>query len=1191
MLKHLFAALLCLIPAFSFAQEKSRAILVLDASGSMWGQIDGKAKITIAQEVIGELLQSLPADQELGLTVYGHRRKGDCSDIETMIAPGGDTRAAIGSAVNAITPKGKTPLSAAVIQAAEALKYTEERATVILVSDGRETCELDPCEVGRKLEESGVDFTAHVIGFDISDAKDRAELQCLAEETGGTFRTASNASELNDALQVIAEPDPIKVTFRAIEGKDGPVVETPLVWWLGHDGKIIINNTPHDNNFTMDMLAGSGRVEVMRPEDEAVTEAEFMVSEDNMTVTLVLPALTPPASLNAPDTAIAGSNIAIEWDGPNANSDYITVAEIGSAGNQYIAFEYTRGGSPASLKMPLRAGEYQLRYVLGQGREIIARRKIMITPVTATLSPPAPITAGSMFVLEWTGPDYKNDYISLAKPGSPVNQYDTFEYTRDGSPLSLRAPTTPGTYSLRYIAAGPDQMALATQEVEVEAVSATLESNDTVPAGSKLQVTWTGPNDKNDYIAFNEVGDDLNGEISYAYVKNSTGDSIAVDVPTTPGTYELRYIQNGSPKALLATKSIVVEPVLATLETINPAPAGSNLLVTWTGPNDQNDYIAFNEVGDDLNGEISYAYLKNSTGDSIAIDVPTTPGTYELRYIQNGKPKRMLTANTITVELVSATLETINPVPAGSNLLVTWTGPNDQNDYIAFNEVGDDLNGEISYAYLKKSTGDSIAIDVPTTPGTYELRYIQNGKPKRMLTANTIIVELVSATLESKDIAPAGGELQVTWTGPNSENDYLAINEVGDDLNGELSYAYVKNSTGDSIALKLPTTPGTYELRYVQNGRPKALLASKTIIVEPVTATLNSDDTVSAGSKLKVVWTGPNNKNDYIALAEVGSRIQDEVAYTYISNGDGQAVMIDMPTSPGVYELRYIQNGSPKVQLATKPLTIIEVSASVVSNDIVPAGGQLLVTWTGPNSKNDYIALAEIGSRIQDEVAYTYLSQSNGDIVAIKVPTTTGNYELRYIQNGSPKAMLASKPVTIEAVSANLDANETAPSGGKILVTWSGPNNKNDYVAIAEVGSRVQDEATYTYLARSDGQTLMVDVPSIPGTYEMRYIQNGTPKAVLFSRPLIVEAISATLTAKDVTAPGSNLVVEWTGPNYKNDRIAISRVGDTKYESYAYTNDGTPLIIKVPDAPGDYELMYVMGQDSHVLTRQPLSIK
>jgi len=238
----IFLALLLTIlffPLTLFAQGSSRTILVLDASGSMWGQIDGKAKITIAQEVIGALLQSLPGETELGLTVYGHRRKGDCNDIETLILPGGDTRAAIARAVNAIKPKGKTPLSAAVIAAAQALRYTEERATVILVSDGKETCDFDPCEVGRQLEASGVDFTAHVIGFDISDPADRAELQCLAFETGGTFRTASNAAELTQALSVVAEPAPepepaaFDLTFIATLTEGGPVITDGLSWTLG----------------------------------------------------------------------------------------------------------------------------------------------------------------------------------------------------------------------------------------------------------------------------------------------------------------------------------------------------------------------------------------------------------------------------------------------------------------------------------------------------------------------------------------------------------------------------------------------------------------------------------------------------------------------------------------------------------------------------------------------------------------------------------------------------------------------------------------------------------------------------------------------------------------------------------------------------------------------------------------------
>ena len=148
-----FFACAVLTPLSALA-ESPRTILVLDGSGSMWGQIEGEAKISIARTVVGDLLGEIPSDMELGLTVYGHRRKGDCSDIESLVSVGANTTEAIRSAVNAIKPKGKTPLSAAVLAAAEELKYTEERATVILVSDGRETCNVDPCALGNKLEES-----------------------------------------------------------------------------------------------------------------------------------------------------------------------------------------------------------------------------------------------------------------------------------------------------------------------------------------------------------------------------------------------------------------------------------------------------------------------------------------------------------------------------------------------------------------------------------------------------------------------------------------------------------------------------------------------------------------------------------------------------------------------------------------------------------------------------------------------------------------------------------------------------------------------------------------------------------------------------------------------------------------------------------------------------------------------------
>ncbi|MFZ2102999.1 MAG: VWA domain-containing protein, partial [Oricola sp.] len=190
------------------ALAADRAIIVMDASGSMWGQIGGRTKIEIARETLAGVLPSIPDDMELGLIAYGHREKGLCSDIEEIVAPAPGTRAEIGAAVDKLNPKGKTPLTQAVRQAADALKYTEDKATVILVTDGIETCEADPCAVASELEKAGVDFTVHVVGFGLSEEEGK-QVACLAENTGGRYLPASDATELTDALtQTVAAAPP-----------------------------------------------------------------------------------------------------------------------------------------------------------------------------------------------------------------------------------------------------------------------------------------------------------------------------------------------------------------------------------------------------------------------------------------------------------------------------------------------------------------------------------------------------------------------------------------------------------------------------------------------------------------------------------------------------------------------------------------------------------------------------------------------------------------------------------------------------------------------------------------------------------------------------------------------------------------------------------------------------------------------
>ena len=179
-------ALLALLPlaAGVAAAAPPQSILVLDASGSMWGQIEGRAKIAIAREAVGTMLGGW-SDGDIGLMAYGHRRKGDCADIELLIEPGPMQAEAIRQQVQALNPVGMTPISASVRQAATLLRFTEQKATVILVSDGEETCNADPCELGAELERAGVDFTAHVIGFDIrAGSTAEAQLRFTVTDSG-----------------------------------------------------------------------------------------------------------------------------------------------------------------------------------------------------------------------------------------------------------------------------------------------------------------------------------------------------------------------------------------------------------------------------------------------------------------------------------------------------------------------------------------------------------------------------------------------------------------------------------------------------------------------------------------------------------------------------------------------------------------------------------------------------------------------------------------------------------------------------------------------------------------------------------------------------------------------------------------------------------------------------------------------
>ncbi len=200
------AVLLSISGHFSDSDAKGypQVMFIFDASGSMWGNAGGQTKIEAARSVMARIVPALPPEVKTGLAVYGHRRKGDCNDIEILVSPGSDDRSLLIKEINHLTPKGKTPIASTISMVVDKLKSFEDETTIILVSDGEETCSDDPCGVVRRLKQSGIRFILHVVGFGVN-AVQKAQLQCLARAGGGKYFNADNADTLLSAMETVKD--------------------------------------------------------------------------------------------------------------------------------------------------------------------------------------------------------------------------------------------------------------------------------------------------------------------------------------------------------------------------------------------------------------------------------------------------------------------------------------------------------------------------------------------------------------------------------------------------------------------------------------------------------------------------------------------------------------------------------------------------------------------------------------------------------------------------------------------------------------------------------------------------------------------------------------------------------------------------------------------------------------------------
>ncbi|HEY7640547.1 MAG TPA: VWA domain-containing protein [Steroidobacteraceae bacterium] len=330
----------------------------------------------------------------------------------------------------------------------------------------------------------------------------------------------------------------------------------------------------------------------------------------------------------------------------------------------------------------------------------------------ATVSGPASAKAGAAVQITVAGSKNPRDFVTIVEKSAREGAYGGYEYVSKPGTFKLMAPTNPGEYEIRLLAADSPYPTLARRPLRIDAVAATLDAPAQVAAGAKFSVKWTGPNNERDYIAY---GNAARPYIGYEYTK--AGNPLQLTAPDDPGQYELRYFL-GAGDVIIGRRPITFGAVSASIAAPPSAAAGSKIKVTWQGPNNDRDFVTIVKAGE---AEKQYgAYEYTSKGSPVEMRAPDIAGEYEVRYL-TAQTYATLATTKLTVTSVSASVKAPASAVAGSSVAVSWQGPNNERDYVTIVKKGAREGEYDNYEYTAR--GNPVKVLAPVEPGEYEVRY------------------------------------------------------------------------------------------------------------------------------------------------------------------------------------------------------------------------------------------------------------------------------------------------------------------------------------------------------------------------------------------------------------------------------------------------------------------------------------
>ena len=457
--------------------------------------------------------------------------------------------------------------------------------------------------------------------------------------------------------------------------------------------------------------------------------------------------------------------------------------------------------------------------------------------------------------------------------------------------VSFVAPSTAGTYNVRFYSS-TNVLLASSVSITVGGSPSVSALTSSVSAGQSFSVAVAnGPARPTDWVALYPASStNTSGYIDWKYLNGSqaapatgvTNANVTFIAPAQAGQYIVRLLYSGGSSVLASSGVITVVAggtVPSTVASVTPSfttlAAGSSLIAQIrNGPAGRLDWVGLFPVG--ASNHVAWFYLNGSTTApatgmstaNVTFTAPQQAGQYTLRFFaSNNTTTPMATSTAITVTTASTTpppsrAPTVTPsvtsvVPGGNVTAQVRNGPAGRYDWVGLFPAGAGQTGFVDWFYLNgskvaPSSGTSSANVVFTMPaggGKHVMVLFANNGYTALSTSANIMVETNTVTT-NPSITPSattvarGSLLTVTVAnGTGSPYDWIGIYTAADVGAGWINWMYLNGTlvpplTGSRSAtftVKMPSTPGTYILRFYANGSSSStawLANSVNIIVQ-----------------------------------------------------------------------------------------------------------------------------------------------------------------------------------------------------------------------------------------------------------------------------------------------------------------------------------------------------------------------